>query len=163
MSDKVPELSSDDLLTGDEEEIRGKIATVIEKRVGEAEKRINESEKLPPERQSAMDEAMKSFAIFADQDEDLREYAKTLLNKEVSKLAQGAGTEDVKAVAEAVSKKLAKLLVANGQPPAEVSDKGPIQTGGGSAAAAHTTDAPPKNIEEAEAYADKIAAAFSRK
>jgi hypothetical protein len=154
--EKVPELTSDDLLTGDEEEIRGKIETVIEKR-------ISEVGKLPPERQSAMDEAMKGLAIFADDDEDIREYAKSLLGKEVSKLAAEAGADDVKAAAERVSKRLAVLMVAKSQPGAEVGVEGPIQTGGGSAAAAHTTDAPPKNIAEAEAYADKIAAAFSLK
>lgn len=154
--EKVPELTSDDLLTGDEEEIRGKIETVIEKRLGEVGK-------LSPERQSAMDEAMKGLAVFADDDEDIREYAKSLLGKEVSKLAAEAGAEEVKAAAERVSKKMAKLMVARSQAGVEVGIEGPIQTGGGSAAAAHTTEPLPKNIEEAEAYADKIAATFSRK
>lgn len=159
---KVPELSKEDLLLGDEEEIRGKVAAVIDKRVSEAEKRLSEAGKLPQERQSAMDDAMKGFAVFQDSDEDIRDYAKSLLNKEVSKLADGAGADEIKALAEKVSKKMAKLMVAGSNPPpAESGIEGPVPTGNGSAAAAHTTDAPPKNIEEAEALADKIAAAFS--
>ena len=163
MSDvKVPELSSDDLLTGDEASIREKVATVIDNAVGKAVEAERQKGALSPERQSAMDKAMEGLAVFADSDEDIREYAKTLLKKEIAKLPAEAGEKEAKAAAEQVSKRIAKLMVAN-TPPADGEPTGPIPSGNGSAAAAHTQDAPPKTIEEAEAYADRIAANFSRK
>ena len=156
---KVPELSSEDLLTGDEMEMREKIQAVIDKRVGEVIKK----DELTPERKGAMDDAMKGFAIFGDEDEDIRDYAAELLKKEVGKLGADAGEADVKAAAERVSRKVAKLKVAKNndqQPPAGDGMGGPLPSEGGSAAASHTVDAPPRNIEEAEALADKIAAEF---
>lgn len=153
---KVPELSSEELLVGNEEEVREKIANLIDKAVSEAGK-------PSPEVQKTMEEAMKGLAIFGDDDEDVRDYAKSLFEKEVRKLAAEAKAEDYKAAAEGVSKRVAKLLASRGQPPANDGNKGPISSGGGSAAAAHVNDTVPHNMEEAEAYADKIAASFSKK
>ncbi len=159
---KVPELSSEDLLSGDEDAMREKIAAVVDKAVADVEAK-HQKEQPSPERQGAMDEAMKAFAVFGDSDEDIRDYAKTLFEKEVAKLPAEAGEKEIKAAAEQVSKKVAKLMVAKGQTAMTEGNEGPISLGNGSAAAAHTTDEPPKTIEQAEAYAERIAASFGQK
>lgn len=151
------ELTTDDLLSGDETAIRAKVDEYVKEKVKEAET-------LPAEKQTEVDNVKKEYAVFADEDAEVREIADAMLHKAVKALPATAGAAEIKAAAESVSKKLAKLRV---EKQAQEQEKNqvpsPASTQSGSAAAAHINETPPKNVEEAEALADKIASDFGKK
>lgn len=148
------ELTDDDLLNGDVEAIRQKIDQVVEEKVKAAGE-------LPAERQVGMETAKKEFAIFADDDEEVREIAGEMLTRVIRSLPDNATTEDYRKAAEGVSKKLARLHVEQEQKAGVIPS--PVPTGGGSAAASHASLSIPQNVEEAERLADKIASDFQFK
>ena len=149
------DLTDDDLLGGDLEAIRQKIDQVVEEKVKAAGS-------LSKEKQANADAAMKEFAVFSDEDAEIREVANEMFNRAVRALPDNATAEDYKKAAEALSRKLAKLRVEQ-QPKPQEGIETPLPTGGGSAAAAHVTAGVPRNVEEAEALASKIASDYQRK
>ena len=151
------ELTSDDLLSGDEAAIRAKVDEYVKEKVKEAET-------LPAEKQAEVDNVKKEYSIFADEDVEVREIADTMLQKAIKALPENAGAAEYKAAAEGVSKKLAKMRVEK-QAKEEEQQRvpSPAPTAGGGAAASHIVSGPPRNVEEAEALADKIASDFTMK
>ncbi len=152
------ELTSDDLLSGDEAAIRAKVDEYVKEKVKEADT-------LPAEKQAEVDNVKKEYSVFSDEDAEVREIAETMLHKAIKVLPENAGAAEYKAAAEGVSKKLAKMRVEKQAKEEEQQQQvpGPAPTAGGGAAASHIVSGPPKNVEEAEALADKIASDFTMK
>lgn len=175
-------LTDDDLFEGDaaklNEKIRGMVHTQIEDAVKAAlEQRQKEQEEeakakgagapetLTREQLDGFDPETLDYAVFKDDDEDVKDTAKALFEREVKKLPDGATKKDVEAIADKVSKRLAKMSAANAENKQQDSDDdtyggGPLPMNTAGAAAAHIKDTEPKTIEDAEALADKIAKSF---
>ncbi len=174
-------LSEDELFEGSLEKINGRIAeivrTEVEKAVaaereqkgqsaeGEEEKQTQTATTLTREQLDSFDPETLDYAVFKDDDEDVRDTARALFEREVKKLPDGATQADVNAVAEKVSKRLAKMTAAKAKETEEkagdgVYGDGPLPMNTAGAAAAHIKDEEPKTIEDAEALADKIAKSF---
>ena len=151
------ELTDDELMSGD--------AAAIRKRIDEmVEQKVRQSREVPDERRKLVEDAKKEFAVFADDDEETREISAALMDRAVAELPADADAEQFKKAAEQVSKKIAKIRTA-AQPDEQEQKKvpSPVPVEGGSAAATHLEDAPPKNVADAEALADKIAREFKTK
>ncbi len=149
-------LTEDDVLAGDMEAINKRVDEIVEAR-------IKKREEVPADKQKDIDDAKKAFAIFADEDETIRESAELLYSKGLKGLPAEATAEQYKQLAEGVSKRLARLKVQNQNPGVENEVPGPAPAEGGSAAAAHMQNQPPRTIEAAEALADKISQEFTFK
>lgn len=168
-----PIISEDLLFEGDLEKINQTAAAAVQAAVEEALKKqggggqepSKDDAPLTKEQISAIKPEELDWAVFKDEDEDIRETAASMLEKELRKLPEGATRKDVNAAAEKVSQRLAKVAARQGQGQhnggEDATNPIPMQTSG--AAPAHISDKQPTTVEEAEALAEKIAAEYKVK
>ncbi len=171
-TDKKPIISEDLLFEGDidkinqaaEEAVKAAVAEAMKKKEAAGGQTPKDDDPLTPEQISAIKPEDLDWAVFKDDDEDIRETAAAMLEKELKKLPEGATRKDVNAAAEKVSKRLSKVIAkqdAGQQGDGNNHDPLPMHTSG--AAAAHVNDKRPATNDEAEEYANKLAAGFKLK
>lgn len=172
-TEKKPIISEDLLFEGDIDKINQAAEAYAQAAVAEAMKKKEaeggqqppkDDEPLTPEQISAIKPEELDWAVFKDDDEDVRETAAAMLEKELKKLPEGSTRKDVNAAAERVSKRLAKVIAKQDggqQGNGDSHDPLPMHTSG--AAAAHVNDKRPATDDEAEEYANKLAAGFKLK
>lgn len=168
-----PIISEDLLFEGDLEKINQTASAAVKAAVEEALKKQGgnaggqqpaqpkDDDPMTKEQIEAIKPEELDWAVFKDDDEDIRETAAAMLAKELKKLPDNATRKDVNAAAEKVSQRLAKVMAGKGQGNGNggtTTDPIPMQTSG--AAPAHLNDKSPTTVEEAEAMADKIAAEY---
>lgn len=173
-TEKKPIISEDLLFEGDIDKINATAEAAVQAAVAEAmKKKEAEGGQQPPkdddpltkEQISAIKPEELDWAVFKDEDEDVRETAAAMLEKELKKLPEGATRKDVNAAAEKVSKRLAKVITKQdaGQGQGEGGSQDPLPMHTSGAAAAHVNDKRPATDDEAEEYANKLAAGFKLK
>lgn len=161
-----PVLNDEDLMESSLEDLNEKVEKAYK---GRLEKALDDYKKEHPEKPvppTAPEDVLKEFECFASEDEDVREAAQAMLEKELDKLPENAGAEKVREACDKVSKRVAKLVASkDGKKPDDGNpyNKGPVQTGGGGAATAHIDDKPPQNIDEAYDLSAKIAEGWGKK
>ena len=170
-TEKKPIISEDLLFEGDidkinqaaEAAVQAAVAEAMKKKDAEGGQQPKDDDPLTPEQIAAIKPEELDWAVFKDDDEDVRETAAAMLEKELKKLPEGATRKDVNAAAEKVSKRLAKVVAKQdaGQGEGNNHDPLPMHTSG--AAAAHVNDKRPATDDEAEEYANKLAAGFKLK
>ena len=169
-TEKKPIISEDLLFEGDIDKINQAAEAAVQAAVAEAMKKKDaeggqppkDDDPLTPEQIAAI--KPEDWAVFKDDDEDVRETAAAMLEKELKKLPEGATRKDVNAVAEKVSKRLFRVIAKQDtgqQGDGNNHDPLPMHTSG--AAAAHVNDKRPATDDEAEEYANKLAAGFKLK
>jgi hypothetical protein len=164
-----PVVTDDDLYNDSADEINAKIETVYAKRLAEAIENYKKEHPEPPAPQTAPEDILKEFDCFGSPDEDIREAAESMLERELAKLPDGAGPAKVREACDKVAKRIAKLAASKDEDkdkkPNEGApyDKGPVPSGGGGAAAAHINATPPGSIDEAYELSAKIAESWGKK
>ena len=170
-------LTEDDFLTADLDKANEKVKSIVEAEVKAAVAKALEEERaktkqptggddapLTREQIDATDPAGLGQAIFADEDEDVRDTALTLLKSELSKLPEGATRKQVLETAAKVNDRISKLI-GNKKPDDDFDPykDGPLPTETSGASEAHIKDTAPKSREECEDRAMKIAASYAAK
>jgi hypothetical protein len=161
-----PVLNDDDLMEGSLDDLNRKVETAYK---GRLEKALEDYKKEHPEKPAtptAPEDVLKEFECFGSEDEDVREAAQAMLEKELDKLPENAGVEKVREACDKVAKRVAKLVASKDNEKTKEEDpygKGPVQTGGGGAATAHINDKPPQSIDEAYDLSARIADGWGKK
>ena len=171
-------LNEDDFLEGSLDDANKKIKGIIDEKVKAAvEKALTEERAkskpapagddapLTREQLDGIDPASLGIAVFANEDEDIKETANTLLKSELAKLPDGATKKQVKEAAAKVDRRIAKML---GRKPADDGDddpykNGPVGVETSGASEAHITGKKPQTLEECENLAEKLAASAAEK
>lgn len=159
-----PVLTDDDLLEGSLDELNDKVEKTYKARLDKALEDYRKEHPEPSPAPTAPEDVLKEFACFSSEDEDVREAAESMLERELSRLQDNAGPEKVREACDKVAKRVAKLAAAkeggqggDGDDPYR---KGPVPPGGGGAAAAHINAPPPTSVDEAYELSAKIAASY---
>ena len=170
-------LTEDDFLFADLDKANEKVKSIVDAEVKAAvEKALAEerAKKTPTpagedapltrEQIDATDPAGLGQAIFADEDEDVRETALTLLKSELSKLPDGATRKQILETAAKVNARVSKII--GNKTPDDDFDPykdGPLPTETSGASEAHIKEGVPNTREECEDKAMKIAASWAAK
>lgn len=167
-------LNEDDFLSGDVEKANQKVDGIVKAAVEKALAEERAKSKPAPagddapltrEQLDGIDPASLGIAVFANEDEDIKDTANTLLKSELAKLPDGATRKQVKEAAAKVDQRIAKML---GRKPADNDDNdpyknGPVNVETSGASEAHITGKKPQTLEECEDLAAKLAASAAEK
>jgi hypothetical protein len=157
-----PVLTDDDLLEGSLDDLNDKVEKAYGTRLDKAIEDYRKEHPEPKAPPVVPEDVLKEFACFSSEDEDVREAAESMLERELEKLPDNAGTEKVREACDRVSKRIARLVESKDAKTADGDPyrNGPVRTGGGGAAAAHINTPPPSSIDEAYELSAKIAASY---
>lgn len=161
-----PVLTDDDLIEGSLEEVNEKVEKAYKARLDKALEDYKKEHPEKPAPPTAPEDVLKEFECFSSEDEDIREAAQAMLEKELDKLPDNAGPEKIREACDKVSRRVAKIAESkDGGKPKDDDPygRGPVQTGGGGAAPAHIKDKPPQSIDEAYDLSAKIADGWGSK
>ena len=144
-----PVLTDDDLIEGSLEEVNEKVEKAYKARLDKALEDYKKEHPEKPVPPTAPEDVLKEFECFSSEDEDIREAAQAMLEKELDKLPDNAGPEKIREACDKVSRRVAKI--------AESKDGGKTKDD------AHIKDKPPQSIDEAYDLSAKIADGWGSK
>lgn len=153
-------ITAEELDAGDVKSINAKIAKAIGAAAEAAAARAVRTAVAATSGEKQVDRLLSRFAIFSDEDAELRRDAQVAAIRAIEELPDGASEAEFDAALEAVAKRMSRYKAnkagENGDEAGD--DSAPVRVGGGTAAAAHLKfDGPkPKNMEEAGAAAQKM-------